>query len=308
MNATTTAVPFLSLVPLALGALLGWSGAGKMFGRSPERQAAGTALERAFGDLRGAVRALRAVGAAELAVAAALLAAPGAAVTGPAAFCLGAGFTGYLTWAKVTAPESSCGCTAREDVPVGPRAFLRAGLVVAGGAAVVAGPAFGWQPWWDALAGHPFASASVLAAYGLVAAGLFTPPDRYLLPLRRLRLRLLGHPLGGDGDPAHVPVEATVELLERSLAWESASGIVRSGLADHWDDDGWRFLHYTGAHDTGARDARPVSVLFALDARATVDGTPVPAVRVTVVDEATGRPVAGALPDLSGRRPLPLSG
>ncbi|WP_168711479.1 hypothetical protein [Streptomyces sp. RKND-216] len=37
-----------------------------------------------------------------------------------------------------------------------------------------------------------------------------------------------------------------------------------------------------------------MSVLFALDARATVDGTPVLAVRVTVVDEATGRPVAGA--------------
>lgn len=295
---TATAEALASLVPLALGVLLAWSGGGKLLRRSPERQAAGTALERAFGGLPGAVRALRAVGAAELAVAAALLAVPGWTVSGPAAACLGAGFVGYLCWAKVTAPESSCGCTAREDVPIGPRAFLRAGLVLAGGlaVAVAAGP-----PWWDTVIGRPLAAAGVLAAYALVAATLFTEPDRYLLPLRRLRLRALGHPLGGDGDPAHVPVEASVELLERSLAWEAASGIVRSGLLDHWDEDGWRFLLYTGA-----RGEVPASVLFALDATATVDDTAVPAVRVTVVDDATGHPVPDALPDLTGHTPLPL--
>lgn len=295
---TATAETLASLVPLALGALLAWSGAGKLLRRSPERQAAGTALERAFGGLRGAVRVLRAVGAAELAVAAALLTAPGWAVTGPSAAGLGAGFVGYLCWAKVTAPESSCGCTAREDVPIGPRAFLRAGLVLAGGlaVAVAAGP-----PWWDAATGRPLATAGVLAAYAATAGVLFTEPDRYLLPLRRLRLRALGHPLGGDGDPAHVPVEASVELLERSLAWEAVSGTVRSGLLDHWDEGGWRFLLYTGL-----QDATRVSVLFALDATATVDDTAVPAVRVTVVDDATGEPVPDALPDLTGRTPLPL--
>jgi hypothetical protein len=297
MISTTTAAPVLSLLPPALGALLAWSGAVKLFGRAPERQVAGTALERAFGDLGPAVRALRVVGAAELVTACALLAAPGLTVTGVATACLGAGFTGYLAWAKVTAPESSCGCTAREDVPIGPRAFLRAVLVVAGGAAVIAGP----PPWWDTVAGRPLTAGGVLAAYAVLTAGLFTEPDRYLLPLRRLRLRLLGHPLGGDGDPAHVPVEASVELLERSLAWEAASSTVRSGLVEHWDEDGWRFLHYSGS-----RGEAPVSVLFALDATATVDDTAVPAVRVTVVDDASGQPVTGALPDLTGRTPLPL--
>ncbi|MFR9674972.1 MauE/DoxX family redox-associated membrane protein [Streptomyces sp. TR02-1] len=287
-----------AMVPLALGVLLAWSGAEKLLGRSPERQAAGTALERACGGLRNAVRALRAVGTAELAVAGALLALPGQPVAGAAAGCLGAGFVGYLCWAKATAPESSCGCTAREDRPIGPRAFLRAGLVLAGGAVVTgtAGP-----PWWRAIPAAPLTSAVVLAVCAAAAALLFTEPDSYLLPLRRFRLHLLGHPLGGDGDPGHVPVEASVELLERSLAWEAASGIVRSGLQEHWDEDGWRFLLYTGF-----RDGTAASVLFALDATATVDATAVPAVRVTVVDDVTGRPVPDALPDLSGRRPLPL--
>ncbi|MCF6521846.1 hypothetical protein HOY81_01840 [Streptomyces sp. JJ36] len=287
-----------ALAPLALGALLAWSGAVKLTARSPERQAAGTALERAFGGLPGAVRALRAVGAAELLVAAGLLAAPGRAVTGGAAVALGAGFTGYLVWAKRTAPESSCGCTARDDAPIGPRAFLRAGTVVVGGGAAATG-----EPWWSAAAARPAAALALLALYAAVLALLSTDPDRYLLPLRRLRLRALGHPLAGA--PGQVPPEASVELLERSLAWEAASGLVRSGLREHWDEDGWRVLRYSGVRAVAGAQ-RPVSVLFALDARATVDNTATPAVRVTVVDDATEQVVPDALPALPEHRPLPL--
>ncbi|GAA2434787.1 MauE/DoxX family redox-associated membrane protein [Streptomyces macrosporus] len=293
------------LTPLALGALLAWSGAVKLVGRSPERQVAGTALERLANGVGRATVALRAVGAVELLVAAALLSAPavagpGAVWPGTAAALLGAAFTGYLVYGKVTAPDSSCGCTARDDAPIGPRAFTRAGLVVVGGGA----SAVSATPWWEAVGQRPVAAVAFLAACGAVTAVLFADLDRRLLQaLRRLRLRIFGHPLGGD--PSVVPVEASVELLERSLAWEAAAPVVRSGLRDHWDEDGWRFLRYTGAHETD-RGTRQVSVLFALDVHANLDNASRPAVRVAVLDEETGEPVTGALEDVTARTTLPI--
>ncbi|WP_031510221.1 MauE/DoxX family redox-associated membrane protein [Streptomyces megasporus] len=294
------------LAPLALGALLAWSGAVKLAGRAPERRVAGTALERLANGVERATVALRAVGAAELLVAAALLTAPavagpaGAVWSGTAAALLGAAFTGYLVHGRVTAPDSSCGCTARGDEPIGPRAFARAGLVVVGGAAsaVAAGP------WWETVWRHPVAATALLAGCGAVAAVLFADLDRrLLLALRRLRLRVFGHPL--EGAPKVVPVEASVELLERSLAWEAAAPVVRSGLRDHWDEDGWRFLRYTGTHGTD-RNARRVSVLFALDVHADLDTASRPAVRVAVLDEETGEPVTDALEDVTARTALPI--
>ncbi|KRV49114.1 hypothetical protein AQ490_21710 [Wenjunlia vitaminophila] len=293
------------LAPLALGALLGWTGATKLCGRSARRQAAGTALERITGGLDPATRALRAVGAIELLVAVALLAVPSG--TGPAgvwpgaaAALLGAGFLGYLGYARVTMPESSCGCTARQDVPIGWQAFSRAGLVAVGGAAA-AGSA---TPWWDEIADHPRGGAVWLAGFAVLTALLFLDLEqKVLLPVRRLRLRVLGHPL--DGDATTVPVEASVELLERSLAWEAASPVIRSGLLDHWDEDGWRFLQYSGSYPT-ERGPRPGWVLFALDGRAHLDNSPRPAVRVTVLDQETQQPVPGALADVTSRPQLPI--
>src|SRR5262249_24492881 len=58
---------------------------------------------------------------------------------GAAAAALGTGFLGYLTWARVTDPGSSCGCTATRHEPITWRAFARAGLVLAGGLAVAGG-------------------------------------------------------------------------------------------------------------------------------------------------------------------------
>ena len=76
-----------------------------------------------------------------------------------------------------------------------------------------------------------------------------------------------------------MPVAASVELLEQSLAWQAAAPIVRSALLEHWDTDGWRFLRFAGVTDD-----RPVTVVFALAADATAAGPAEPAVRVTVVD------------------------
>ncbi|MFC7220121.1 MauE/DoxX family redox-associated membrane protein [Streptomyces polyrhachis] len=269
----------LGLAAVLLGALLGATGGAKLLSPAPRLrgQALDTALERALGRLDRAVLALRLVGGVELLAGLALLAAPGAA-SGAAALALGLGFSGYLAWARATAPQSSCGCTAGDDAPIGVRAFSRAGLVAVGGAAVLAAA----TPWWSYAGAHPGWALSLLAP----GAALVVAVHRDLrVPARRLRLRLLGHPLGGD--PAAVPVEGSVELLERSLAWDTLNTVVRSGLLDHWEDaDGWRFLRYSGLHESPA-GVRAVSVVFALSARARLGGGD-PVVRVAMVDAESG--------------------
>ncbi|WP_225837958.1 MauE/DoxX family redox-associated membrane protein [Streptomyces sp. NK08204] len=275
-----------SLVPLLLGVLLAVTGAGKAFGRQVARQAAGTVLVRVLNDGRRATLVLRATGAVELAVAVGLLAAPATVGPGVAATVLGTGFLGYLGYARATAPESSCGCTARDNGPVSWRAFARAGLVVAGGAAAVGAR----TAWWTEAVRHPVASVAVLAVALAVLVAVSSDLDHlWLVPLRRTRLKVFGHPLlGNHGE--EVPVAASVELLERSLAWVAASPVVRSGLIDHWEADGWRFLQFAGVHDPDGT-ARPVTVLFALDPHATRDTTGNPAVRVTLIDDRTDEPV-----------------
>ncbi len=309
------------MIALLVGGVLGWTGGTKLFGRNTRAQAADTVLERRLGGLPRATVALRAVGAAELLVALVLVALAWPLVTGAAAALAGAGFAAYLGYARATAPDASCGCTARDKAPIGVRAFARAGFVLAGGAVVLADglaaggvPAPAGGPWWEALRDRPGAALGLLAAGTALAWLLFGDPDRAVrLPLRRLRLRLFGHPLHGGpgraGDPAAVPVEGSVELLERSLAWQTVTHVVRSGLREHWDEDGWRFLRYTGLHGTAEGAGRPVSVVFAMDAKAGLDSPRPPVIRVGVVDEETGARVDVAAGAAAGReRPGALLG
>ena len=271
------------LAPLLCGVLLAVTGAGKLFGRRTAQLAANTVLVRVLNDGRRAGLALRAVGAAELAVAAALLAAPEAVVPGLATAVLGAGFVAYLGYAKVTAPESSCGCSARAEGPIGARSFARAGLVLLGGVAAAAAT----SPWWTEAGRRPGWSAAAVAAAVVVLLAVSADLDHvWLLPLRRLRIRLFGSPLAASGE-GPVPVAASVELLEQSLAWQAASPVVRSALLDHWDDEGWRVLRFAGVYEEPGRGARAVNVLFALDTDASIDTTTSPAVRVSVIDDIT---------------------
>ncbi|MFI7275650.1 MauE/DoxX family redox-associated membrane protein [Streptomyces sp. NPDC049879] len=291
MPTTTLAA---SVLPLALAALLAATGAGKLARRSLRAQAARTALPRLAGGPDRAVLVLRATGAAELLLAAGLAAAPGHPLPGAGTALLGAGFLAYLAVSRWIAPEASCGCTARYEAPIGWASFARAAAVAAGGVLAAASA----TPWWSAVRARPAAAALVLAGAAALLAFLSAAPGRtWQLPLRRLRVRLFGNPLtGGAGT---VPVAATVELLERSLAWETAAPLVRSGLVEHWDDDGWRILHYTGArHDPACACDRPVSVLFALPADADLDRPHGTAVRVSVVDEGTDEVLT---PDLLAR-------
>lgn len=277
----------LDLAAPLLAGVLGAAGAGKLFGHRTARLAPRTALARLLRGGDRAALALRALGALELLLAAALLALQPSVATGAAVAGLGAAFLGYLGYARATAPGTSCGCTARDDGPVGARAFARAAVVVAGGAAVT----LARHPWWATAPRHPAATGcfALVAVAGLVA---LSADRRWRMPWRRLRLRLTGHPLNGTGTPAgaRVPVAATVELLEHSLAWQSTSPLVRSALLDHWDDGGWRILQYAGVHARGGT-ARPVVVLFALDAAASRDAAGEPAVRVSVLDADTGEPL-----------------
>jgi hypothetical protein len=284
------------LAPLLLGVLLGWTGLAKLTSRTLERTASESALMRLLHDVGRVSLALRTLGAFEIVLAIALLATPGWPVPGVAAAALGAGFLGYLGYARVTAPDSSCGCGGSTETPITWRAFARAGLVVAGGLLT----AVATNSWWAAVADRPLAATGIGVAGMLVIAMLSTDLDHlWLLPLRKARLRLLGHPLDGTAGP--VPVAATVELLERSLAWGAAAPIVRSALIEHWDHGGWRLLRYAGACGS-----RPVSVVFAVDVDATMDNSPAPAIRVTVVDELTQEVIPEPPLDWPKRQPLPL--
>ncbi|WP_413104622.1 MauE/DoxX family redox-associated membrane protein [Streptomyces sp. Inha503] len=275
------------LAPLVLAGVLGPAGAGKLFGRGTARQAPRTALAPLLRDGGRAALALRVLGAVELLLTAALSAPPLTPLPGAAAALLGAGFLCYLGYARAAAPGSSCGCTARRDAPLTWRAFARAAAVLAGGVAA----ALAQQPWWTAAGRRPAVALCVVLAAAAALTALSADPDRrWRMPLRRLRLRITGHPLAATGARTAVPVAATVELLERSRAWQSVSRVVRSALLDHWDDGGWRILQFAGVYGGGPA-ARPVLVLFAVDAGASLDTVREPAVRVSVIDADSGAPV-----------------
>lgn len=262
----------VALTPLLLGALLGWAGARKLTDRTaPDPD---SALMRVLHDTGRVRLAMRGLGAVELGLAAVLLARPTWPAPALLTVALGVGFLGYLGWARAVAPDSSCGCAGNRHAPITARSFARAGLVVAGGLAAQAAD----RPWWTVIVDRP-AVAGLLAGAALVSVGALSSDldELWLLPLRRARLRLLGHPHEGGAGGA-VPVAASVELLEQSLAWQTATPLVRSALLEHWDLEGWRFLRFAGV-----AGSRPVTVVFALAADATV-ATADPAVRVTVVD------------------------
>ncbi|MEU7380177.1 MULTISPECIES: MauE/DoxX family redox-associated membrane protein [unclassified Streptomyces] len=293
------------LVPLVLAGLLGWTGSVKLFDRDTVRQAPKTALARMLRSSERAALVLRGTGAVELLLAAGLLAVPANPVPGAATAVLGAGFLGYLGYGRALAPESSCGCTANEDTPITWRAFARAALVLVGGATA----AVAHGSWWSTLTERPGGAVVFVTLATAVLVALSVDLDRWwLLPLRRLRLRVFGHPLFGSEPGDRVPVAASVELLENSLAWQTAFPVVRSGLLDHWEEDGWRILLYSGVYGAG-ESARPVSVVFALDATAGRDTPGDPAVRVNYVDAHTGEPLAATLlRAVPSRRSLPTFG
>lgn len=289
------------MLPLIAGGLVGWTGGTKLLPRRAERQAKGSVLAHILPNPRAATLGMRVVGAVELVLAAALLTRPMSSVAVFGMAALGVGFVCVLWYARVTAPESSCGCTSTRHTPITWRSFARAGLVAGGGAASAAAPA----PWWSAAAHRPVAAIAVTAGMVAVFCIMSGELDHlWLLPLRRARVRLFGHPLAGTA--GQVPLAATEELLQRSLAWQSAAPVIRSALVDHWDSGGWRLLRYSGIHQ-GPAGPQPVSVVFALDANASTETVSQPVVRVSVVDEEGQQAVTDRVLERARRPLLPIA-
>ncbi|GGL17985.1 hypothetical protein Sme01_55720 [Sphaerisporangium melleum] len=249
-----------ALQPYVIGPLLVWAAVLKLTGRRMRAQAGRTALARLVGAAR-AVPALRLTGLLELAVAAALLLPPVSPADGVAAAVLSAGFLAYLTYARLAAPASSCGCLGAHARPVNVRGFARAGLLLAMSVAAI------WA--------RPHPIDAPLAVLGLAEAAalvaLSPELDRaWLVPLRRLLVRLR-RPLTVP-TPGEVPLEVSLRLLYRSPAYCSASARITSDVRDAWEEDGLRFVVYTA----GARTA-----VFALP----LAGDDPSEVRVALTDE-----------------------
>ncbi|HEX6970297.1 MAG TPA: MauE/DoxX family redox-associated membrane protein [Micromonosporaceae bacterium] len=262
---------FAALQPVLVGVVLLWSARVKLVGRHAAAAARRSALVPLLGQRR-ALPAYRLVGGLELVVGALLVLPPVSVPEALAAAGLTIGFLAYLGYARVAAPESSCGCLSAQRAPVTVRALLRAGALF--GASLLAAGA--GDSWWAALTQRPLAAVALLTAEALLIVALSAELDRFwLVPLRQLRVRLT-HPLrGGFG----VPLLATVQQLQRSGAYRRVSALLSSDVREHWDEGEWRMVCHAARYQ-----GRPATVVFAVPLRRFAPES----VRVAVVDDATG--------------------
>ncbi|GAA1417700.1 hypothetical protein GCM10009662_70010 [Catellatospora coxensis] len=253
--------------------MLLWSARLKLLSPLAAAAAGRSALARLVGDTR-ALPAYRLVGAVEAALALVLLAPPALPAEALAAAALSLGFTGYLAYARIAAPESSCGCLSATRTPIRGRAFARTAALLA--ASLLALPAT--AGWAEALSARPLPAVALLLAEALLLVALSPELDRHWLdPLRQLKVRLT-RPLPAGG--FDVPLASTVEQLHRSPVWRETATLLTSDLREHWDDDDWRILVFTARH--AGQEASAVYAVPRLRFQPA-------AVRVVLVDEPTGQ-------------------
>jgi methylamine utilization protein MauE len=259
-----------SVQPLFIGGTLLWSGGLKCFGRSARRSAERSALASLVGETR-ALPAYRLTGAVELALAAVLLIPPALVAESAAAAVLGVGFLAYLAYARIAAPDSSCGCLSKKRTPVTWRSFVRAGLVLV---AALAGTQAG--VWWGrGLADRPLTAVLLVAEVALLVAVSPEGDRLWLLPLRRLRIRM-NHPLADRS--FEMPLESSLQQLLASPAYRQVSSLIKSGLRETWDEEDMRVLCYTAEYEGAVTTA-----VFAVPLRHYRPED----VRVALVDEST---------------------
>lgn len=254
-----------SVQQFVLGGVLIWSSTVK-FGRRAPAVARRSALRKLVGE-RYVVPAYRAVGGVELALGAVLVLPPVLVVEACLAVALSVGMAAYLTFAKLKAPESGCGCLGDKQTPVRGRAFARVGVLLAAGVLAA------WSAaWWPAALGErPAAWLAVVVVEASAVVALSPELDhRWLLPLRRWRVRL-SHPLGTV--PVAIPLESSIHQLQRSDAYRSVVENLRSDLLDSWEEGDWRILTYSADQDGVAatavfavplKDYRPEDIRVAL--------------------------------------------
>jgi hypothetical protein len=263
-----------SVQPLFIGGTLLWSGGLKCFGRSARRSAERSALASLVGERR-ALPAYRLTGAVELALAAVLLVPPAFSAESAAAAVLGVGFLAYLAYARIAAPDSSCGCLSKKRTPVTWRSFARAGLVLV--AALVGTQAGVW--WGRGLADRPLTAVllmALLVAEVALLVAVSPEGDRlWLLPLRRLRIRMK-HPLADRS--FEMPLESSLQQLLASPAYRQVSALIKSGLRETWDEEDMRVLCYTAEYE-----GTTATAVFAVPLRHYRPED----VRVALVDEST---------------------
>ncbi|WP_084735824.1 MauE/DoxX family redox-associated membrane protein [Actinophytocola xinjiangensis] len=260
---------FAGTQQFVLGGVLIWASMFKLGRRAPVA-ARRSALRKLVGETR-AVPAYRAVGLVELLVGALLVTPPVLVVEAYLAVALSVGMLAYLAYAKLRAPEAGCGCLGDKHTPVRGRGFVRAGVLLASGALAA------WSTaWWPAtLADAPLAWVAVVVAQSAVIVALSPELDhRWLLPLRRWRVRV-SHPLART--PVTVPLESSVQQLQRSDAYRSVVGALRSDLLDSWEEGRWRLLTYSADQDGVAATA-----VFAVP----LDGHRPQDIRVALVPES----------------------
>lgn len=242
----------LALQPLLLGAILLWAAQVKLFSRRGAIAARDAALAKLVGENR-APAVYRTLGACEAVVGLALVVPIAWAPAPLAAAALTAGFCGYLGYARLATPESSCGCMGGKGAPISWRAFARAGGMFAAAVAAL------WtnMAWTAAVGAAPAAAAAVIAAEAALFIALSAEFDgAWLVPLRRLRARW-SRPLGGDA--GEVPLDATVEQLQRSDMYRHVGRLLRTDVRETWDEDDWRIVCY------GAMlDGRQATAVFAV--------------------------------------------
>ncbi|HEX5596045.1 MAG TPA: MauE/DoxX family redox-associated membrane protein [Micromonosporaceae bacterium] len=262
---------FIAVQPLLVGAVLIWAASIKLLSRQAPAAARRSALVPLLGERR-ALPAYRLLGGVELAIGALLLLPPVLRWEAVAATGLTVGFLAYLTYARRAAPNSSCGCLSSQPVPVTGRGLLRAGMLVL--ASLLATQAA--VPGSVALLERPLPGTVFLLAEAALIVALSAELDAlWLLPLRRLRVRLT-HPLrGGTG----VPLLATVQQLQLSDAYRRAAPLLNSDVREYWDEGEWRMVCHTARYQ-----GRPATVIFAVP-RLWQDPA---AVRAAIVDDATG--------------------
>jgi hypothetical protein len=234
-----------SVQQFLVGGVLIWAGTVKLRAPAAARR---SALRRLVGE-RHVGAAYRVVAGIELTLGALLVLPPAVVVEAYLAVALSAAMLAYLAFARLRAPDSSCGCLGDKQTPVRGRAFGRAAFLL-----VAAGLAARGDGWWPE---RPFAAATLLVLEVAVVVALSPELDhRWLLPLRRWRVRR-SHPLGSV--PAMVPIESSVQQLQRSDAYRTVVDHLRSDLLDSWEEGGWRLLTYAAATGDG-----PATAVFAV--------------------------------------------
>ncbi|TDP97275.1 MauE/DoxX family redox-associated membrane protein [Labedaea rhizosphaerae] len=226
-----------ALAPLPVGVLLLLASRVKLLGKNTPEVARRSALRKLVGDER-VVGAYRAVGAGELVLGALLVLPPSSVVEAAVATAACAGLLGYLGYARLKAPDSSCGCLSEKVAPVRWRSFARAALMLVTAAVALGAPGY----WLGAIADRPLATVGLLAGWFALASALSAELDGYwLVPLRRLRVRL-SHPLGKF--VPGIPLESTMDILYRSAEYRSAVGLIRSDVLEWWDEGTWRIVTF----------------------------------------------------------------